>query len=77
MFWPLHDIGSTNFVSFHQSRVRKGVQNRGVYVKGNVALESRDVFWTLHDIGSTNFVWCIAYTREVGKGIVYCPINVQ
>jgi len=31
----------------------------------------------LHDIVITNFVWCKAYKREVGRGIVYCPITVQ
>jgi len=25
----------------------------------------------------TNVVWCIAYTREVGRGVIQCPIIVQ
>jgi len=33
--------------------------------------------WPLHDIVITNIVWCIAYKREVGGGVVYCPIVVQ
>jgi len=33
--------------------------------------------WPLHDIVVTNIVWCIAYTREVGRGVVYCGIDVQ
>jgi len=31
----------------------------------------------LHDIVITNIVWCIAYTREVGRGVSYCSIIVQ
>jgi len=31
----------------------------------------------LQDIVMTNIVWCIAYTQEVGRGVVYCPIMVQ
>jgi len=34
-------------------------------------------FWPLHDIDMTNLVWHIAYKREVGKGVVYCPRIVQ
>jgi len=33
--------------------------------------------WPLHDIGNLNIVWCIAYTREVERGVLYCPITVQ
>jgi len=33
--------------------------------------------WPLHDIVITNIVWCIADKREVGRGVVYCPIIVQ
>jgi len=33
--------------------------------------------WPLHDIVSTNIVWCISYTREVGRGVAFCPIIVQ
>ena len=33
--------------------------------------------WPLHDIAVANIVWCMAYTREVGGGIVYCPIVGQ
>ena len=33
--------------------------------------------WPLHDIVITNIVWCIAYKREVGRGVLYCPITVQ
>jgi len=29
--------------------------------------------WPLHDIVITNIVWCSAYKREVGRGVVYCP----
>jgi len=29
--------------------------------------------WPLQDIVLTNIVWCIAYTREVERGVVYCP----
>jgi len=35
------------------------------------------VIWPLHDIVITNMVWCIAYRREVGRGVVYSPIIVQ
>ena len=35
------------------------------------------VNWPLHDIAMTNSVWCIAYKREVGREVVYCPIIVQ
>jgi len=31
--------------------------------------------WPLHDIVITNIVWCIAYTREVGRGVVHCQVN--
>jgi len=34
------------------------------------------VVCSLHDIVLTNLVWC-TYKREVGRGIVYCPIIVQ
>jgi len=33
--------------------------------------------WPSHDIVITNTVWCIAYKQEVGRGVLYCPINVQ
>jgi len=33
--------------------------------------------WLLHDIVITNIVWCIAYTGEVGRGVVYRPRIVQ
>jgi len=33
--------------------------------------------WPLHDVVITNFVVCIAYKREVGRGVVYCLIIVQ
>ena len=33
--------------------------------------------WPLHTIGIPNIVWCIAYTYEVGRGVVYCPMIVQ
>ena len=36
-----------------------------------------DPTWPLHVIVITNIVWCIAYKREVGGGVVYCPIVVQ
>jgi len=39
-------------------------------------MDEADV-WHLHDIVMTNNVWCIAYTREVGRGALYCPIIVQ
>ena len=35
------------------------------------------VSWPFYDIAITNNVWCIAYTREVGRGALYCPIIVQ
>jgi len=33
--------------------------------------------WPLHDILITNIVLCAAYTREVERGVVYCPTAVQ
>ena len=33
--------------------------------------------WPLHDLVITNIVWCIAYKREVARGVIYCPIIVQ
>jgi len=33
--------------------------------------------WPLHDIIFINTLWCIAYKREVGRGLVYCPKLVQ
>ena len=33
--------------------------------------------WPLHDIVITNIVRCMAYTREVRGGVVYCSIVVQ
>jgi len=33
--------------------------------------------WPSHDIVMTNIIWCIAYPREVERGVVYCPIVVQ
>ena len=30
--------------------------------------------WHLQDIVITNIVWCIAYKREVGRGVLYCVI---
>ena len=30
-----------------------------------------------HDIGITNLIWCMAYKREVGGGIVWFPVVVQ
>ena len=33
--------------------------------------------WPLHDIVMTNMVWCIAYKREFGGGVVYCLIIGQ
>ena len=33
--------------------------------------------WPSHDIDMPNSVCCIAYTREVGRGVVYCPIIKQ
>jgi len=33
--------------------------------------------WPSHDIVITNIVWCIAYKRSVGGGVVDCPIIVQ
>jgi len=33
--------------------------------------------WPLQDIVITNIVWCMAFTREVEKAVVYCPIVVQ
>jgi len=33
--------------------------------------------WPLHDIVIANIVWCIAYKRDVGRGVVYGPIIVQ
>jgi len=38
---------------------------------------SGTVTWPLHDIVITNIVWCIAYKRAVGRGVLYCPIIVQ
>jgi len=31
----------------------------------------------LYTIVSTNILWCTAYKRGVGGGVVYCPIVVQ
>jgi len=33
--------------------------------------------WPLHGIVIANTTWCIAYKREVGRGVVHCPIIVQ
>jgi len=33
--------------------------------------------WPLQDIVIAKIVWCIAYTREVGRGVLYCSIIVQ
>jgi len=33
--------------------------------------------WFLHDIAIANVVWCMAYIRRIGWGVVYCPIDVQ
>jgi len=33
--------------------------------------------WPLQDIVITNIVWCIAYKREVGSGVLCRPIIVQ
>jgi len=33
--------------------------------------------WPLHDIVITNIVWCLAYKRAVGRGVVYCPRIVE
>jgi len=45
-------------------------------LRGKVPLRPK-VSWPLHDIIITNSVWCIAYKREVGREVVYCPIIVQ
>jgi len=44
-------------------------------VTGTVATSL--ISWPLHDIVIANIVWCMAYTREVGGGVLYCPIAVQ
>jgi len=31
----------------------------------------------VHDIVMTNIIWCIAYKREVGRGVLHCSIIVQ
>jgi len=33
--------------------------------------------WPLQDIVIAKTVWCITYTREVGRGVLYCSIIVQ
>jgi len=33
--------------------------------------------WRLQDIVIANIVWGKAYKREVGRGVLYCPIIVQ
>jgi len=33
--------------------------------------------WSLHNIVITNLVWCMAYKREVGEGLVCYSIVVQ
>jgi len=38
---------------------------------------SDSAIWPLDEIVITNIVWCIAYKREFGGGVVYCPIIVQ
>jgi len=40
------------------------------------ALE-RVEYWPLHDIVITDIVWCIAYKREVGRGVLYSPVIVN
>ena len=35
------------------------------------------ITWPSHDIAITNIVWCMAYKRGVGGGVVYCAIDVQ
>jgi len=37
----------------------------------------RATVWPLHDIVITNIVWCIAYNRGVGRGVLYCVIIVR
>jgi len=37
----------------------------------------RGTGWPLHDIVIANIVWCMAYKREVGGGVGYCPKVVQ
>jgi len=54
---------------------RNGYNAQGVNLKSDTPGGS-DV-WPLQDIVITNLVWCIAYKREVGGGVLYCPINVQ
>jgi len=48
----------------------------GIEGLGHPDLEE-GAFWPLHDIDITNIVWCLAYKREFGEGVVYCPIVVQ
>jgi len=50
-----------------------------IFVPGTGGLRAleRVEYWPLHDIVLTNIVWCIAYKREVGSGVVYYPIIVQ
>jgi len=40
-------------------------------------LSGESVHWPVHDIVIANIVWCIAYKRESGGEVVYCPIIVQ
>jgi len=51
---------------------RAGVGNR-LWSRGQQWVST----WPLHDIVIANIVWCIAYKREVGRGVLYCPIIVQ
>jgi len=53
--------------------------NKGAYVEPEPAAakgEPTDRFG-LYKIVITNIVWCMAYSREVGGRVVYCPIVVQ
>ena len=43
-----------------------GVRRRAVWGERH-----RAAAWPLHDIVITNIAWCMAYTREVGGGVVY------
>jgi len=77
------DIDTTSVSGVHlrpfisQSRRRECASECGVCGGGGGGGGHPRVSWPLHDIVITNIVWCIAYKREVGRGVVYCPIIVQ
>ena len=60
------------------SRLGPYVLNRHSRIPGTPPQDAERIPpWPLQDIVINNIVWCMACTREVRGGVVYCPIAVQ